>query len=91
MDIKKLEAWYSKNHRKLSFRETLNPYFIWVSEIMLQQTQVEAVLPYFNKFIEKYPTVEALSKTTEDILHKDVEGLGYYRRFILRIFIHAKQ
>jgi len=81
MDIKKLEAWYLKNHRKLSFRTTLNPYYIWVSEIMLQQTQVEAVLPYFNKFIQKYPTVEDLSKTTEDILHKDVEGLGYYRRF----------
>ena len=81
MDIKKLEAWYLQNHRKLSFRDTLNPYYIWVSEIMLQQTQVEAVLPYFNKFIQKYPTVEALSKTTEDILHKDVEGLGYYRRF----------
>jgi A/G-specific adenine glycosylase len=81
MDIEKLETWYLKNHRKLSFRETLNPYFIWVSEIMLQQTQVEAVLPYFNRFIKKYPTIEALSKTTEEILHKDVEGLGYYRRF----------
>ncbi len=81
MDLKRLEDWYSKNHRKLSFRESLNPYFIWVSEIMLQQTQVEAVLPYFNKFIGKYPTVQALAQTTEDILHKDVEGLGYYRRF----------
>lgn len=81
MDIEKLETWYSNHHRKLSFRDTLNPYFIWVSEIMLQQTQVEAVLPFFNRFIEKYPTIEALSKTTEEILHKDVEGLGYYRRF----------
>lgn len=81
MDIEKLETWYLNHHRKLSFRDSLNPYFIWVSEIMLQQTQVEAVLPFFNRFIEKYPTIEALSKTTEEILHKDVEGLGYYRRF----------
>ena len=81
MNIQKLEAWYDKNHRKLSFRETKDPYLIWVSEIMLQQTQVEAVLPFFERFIKKYPDVEALSKANEDSLHKDVEGLVYYRRF----------
>jgi A/G-specific adenine glycosylase len=81
MNIKKLEAWYEKNHRKLLFRETKDPYQIWVSEIMLQQTQVDTVLPFFKRFVNKYPNVLALSKTNEETLKKDVEGLGYYRRF----------
>lgn len=81
MDIKRLEAWYDENHRKLLFRETKEPYLIWVSEIMLQQTQVETVLPFFKRFIEKYPDVLTLSKADEETLKKDVEGLGYYRRF----------
>ena len=81
MDIKKLEAWYDEHHRKLLFRETKDPYQIWVSEIMLQQTQVETVLPFFERFIKKYPDVLTLSKTDEETLKKDVEGLGYYRRF----------
>jgi A/G-specific adenine glycosylase len=81
MDIKRLESWYQFNHRKLSFRMTKNPYDIWVSEVMLQQTQVETVLPYFERFIKKYPTVSDLAKADEETLHKDVEGLGYYRRF----------
>lgn len=81
MDIKKLEAWYELNHRKLFFRETTDPYNIWISEIMLQQTQVETVLPFFKSFIKKYPSVEHLAKTDQETLKKDVEGLGYYRRF----------
>jgi A/G-specific adenine glycosylase len=81
MDIKKLEAWYESNHRKLLFRETTDPYKIWISEIMLQQTQVETVLPFFKLFIKKYPTVESLAKTDQETLKKDVQGLGYYRRF----------
>ena len=81
MDIKRLEAWYDENHRKLLFRETKDPYKIWVSEIMLQQTQVETVLPFFKRFIDKYPDVITLAKTDEETLKKDVEGLGYYRRF----------
>ncbi|MCD4826215.1 MAG: A/G-specific adenine glycosylase [Acholeplasmataceae bacterium] len=81
MDIKKLEAWYELNHRKLLFRETTDPYKIWISEIMLQQTQVETVLPFFEKFIKKYPTVEMLAQSDQETLKKDVEGLGYYRRF----------
>ncbi|PKK97727.1 MAG: A/G-specific adenine glycosylase [Tenericutes bacterium HGW-Tenericutes-2] len=81
MDIKRLEAWYEKNHRKLIFRETNHPYYIWVSEIMLQQTQVEAVLPYFERHIKKYPTVKELALADEVVFQKDVEGLGYYRRF----------
>jgi A/G-specific adenine glycosylase len=81
MDIKKLEAWYESNHRKLLFRESLDPYKIWISEIMLQQTQVETVLPFFKSFITKYPTVEMLAQTDQETLKKDVQGLGYYRRF----------
>jgi A/G-specific adenine glycosylase len=81
MDIYKLEAWYLKNQRKLPFRESKNSYHIWVSEVMLQQTQVDTVLPYFSKFIEKYPTVLDLANANEEELHKTVEGLGYYRRF----------
>jgi A/G-specific adenine glycosylase len=81
MDIKKLELWYQKNHRKLIFRETKEPYYIWVSEIMLQQTQVDTVLPFFSRFIAKYPTVFDLANASENSLHKSVEGLGYYRRF----------
>ncbi|MBU1094765.1 MAG: A/G-specific adenine glycosylase [Firmicutes bacterium] len=81
MDVKSLEVWYQKDHRKLPFRETKNPYIIWISEIMLQQTQVESVLPFFVRFIKKYPTVKDLAFTEEETLQKDVEGLGYYRRF----------
>lgn len=83
MDIKKLETWYLQNHRKLIFRETRNPYHIWVSEVMLQQTQVDTVLPYFTKFIRQYPTISDLANASEEQLHKTVEGLGYYRRFRL--------
>ena len=83
MNIKKLEAWYQDNHRKLPFRDQDDPYKTWVSEIMLQQTQVETVLPFFNSFIQKYPSVFELAKTDLETLKKDVEGLGYYRRFKL--------
>ncbi len=81
MDIKALETWYEKNHRKLPFRASSDPYIIWISEIMLQQTHVEAVLPFFERFTYKYPTVEDLAQANEETLQKDVEGLGYYRRF----------
>lgn len=81
MDIQKLEAWYLDHHRKLPFRESKNPYHIWISEVMLQQTQMETVIPYFLKFIEKYPTIHDLANANEEELHKTVEGLGYYRRF----------
>ncbi len=81
MEIHKLEAWYINNHRKLSFRETKNPYHIWVSEVMLQQTQVDTVLSYFERFINEFPTVKDLALVAEEELMKHVEGLGYYRRF----------
>ena len=81
MDIKRLEDWYQASHRKLLFRETKNPYHIWVSEVMLQQTQVDTVLPYFERFIRVFPTPKDLANADEEVLMKHVEGLGYYRRF----------
>lgn len=81
LNIDKLQAWYIENHRQLPFRETHDAYQIWVSEIMLQQTQVDTVIPYFERFINKYPTVNDLAETAEETLLHLVQGLGYYRRF----------
>ena len=75
-----LLAWYDANRRRLPWREEVSPYRTWVSEIMLQQTRVAAVLPYFQRFMERYPTVEALAAGEEQELLKLWEGLGYYGR-----------
>lgn len=75
-----LLKWYDKNRRKLPWREEPTPYRVWVSEIMLQQTRVEAVKPYFHRFMEELPDVRALAKAQEDELLKLWEGLGYYSR-----------
>ncbi|WP_248929734.1 A/G-specific adenine glycosylase [Paenibacillus hamazuiensis] len=75
-----LLAWYRRHHRDLPWRRSRNPYHIWVSEIMLQQTRVETVIPYFERFIERFPTVEALALAPEDDVLKLWEGLGYYSR-----------
>lgn len=83
MNISALESWYLNHQRKLPFRENPSPYFIWVSEIMAQQTQMETVVSYFERFIEKYPTIQDLANTDLDTLLKVVEGIGYYRRFRL--------
>ena len=72
--------WYGKNKRDLPWRKDRNPYRIWVSEIMLQQTRVEAVKPYYHRFMEELPTIEALAECPEDRLMKLWEGLGYYSR-----------
>lgn len=72
--------WYHANHRKLPWRENTNPYRVWVSEIMLQQTRVEAVIPYYERFIKRCPTVEALAACPDEELFKLWEGLGYYSR-----------
>jgi len=72
--------WYHKNMRKLPWRENTDPYRVWVSEIMLQQTRVAAVIPYFIRFMEQLPNIEALAKTPEKLLLKLWEGLGYYSR-----------
>ena len=75
-----LLAWYRANARDLPWRRTQDPYRIWVSEIMLQQTRVAAVLGYYARFLETFPTVEALASAPEDRLLKLWEGLGYYSR-----------
>ena len=75
-----LLAWYRENARDLPWRRTEDPYRIWVSEIMLQQTRVAAVLGYYARFLEAFPSVEALANAPEDRLMKLWEGLGYYSR-----------
>lgn len=75
-----LLTWYEEHARVLPWRENPEPYRVWISEIMLQQTRVEAVKPYFQRFMEAIPTVEALSQIEEDRLLKLWEGLGYYNR-----------
>lgn len=78
--VEPLLAWYQKNKRELPWRDRENAYYTWVSEIMLQQTRVEAVKPYFTRFIEELPDVEALAGCPEKKLMKLWEGLGYYNR-----------
>lgn len=77
---KPLLKWYDKNRRILPWREDPTPYRVWVSEIMLQQTRVEAVKPYFERFMQALPDVERLADAKEDVLLKLWEGLGYYNR-----------
>ena len=75
-----LLAWYHANGRILPWRQTQDPYHIWLSEIMLQQTRVEAVKPYYARFLAVCPTIEALARLPEERLMKLWEGLGYYSR-----------
>lgn len=75
-----LLRWYDKNKRTLPWRDQNNAYYTWISEIMLQQTRVEAVKPYFLRFITSLPDVKALAECPEDHLLKLWEGLGYYNR-----------
>ncbi len=75
-----LLKWYDKNRRVLPWREDPAPYRVWVSEIMLQQTRVEAVKPYFERFMETFPDIAALAGAEEELLLKMWEGLGYYNR-----------
>jgi A/G-specific adenine glycosylase len=72
--------WFRPQMRDLPWRHIQNPYTVWLSEIMLQQTQIETVLPYYNQFITKYPTVDLLAQATLDEVLKLWEGLGYYGR-----------
>lgn len=72
--------WYEINKRNLPWRKTKNPYYIWISEIMLQQTRVEAVKVYYERFVKRLPTLKDLALIEEDELLKLWEGLGYYSR-----------
>lgn len=76
----RLLRWYDGSARVLPWREDPTPYRVWVSEIMLQQTRVEAVKPYYERFLEAFPTVEALASAPEEQVLKLWEGLGYYNR-----------
>src|ERR1700730_16791445 len=75
-----LLAWYAHGHRDLPWRSTSDPYRIWVSEIMLQQTRAQAVIPYYERFLERFPTVEALAAAAEEEVLALWSGLGYYSR-----------
>lgn len=78
--VQPLIIWYKENKRILPWREQKNPYYIWISEIMLQQTRVEAVKPFFGRFTQALPTIEALAVCKAEQLLKLWEGLGYYNR-----------
>lgn len=75
-----LLPWYEQNKRDLPWRADRDPYHIWLSEIMLQQTRVEAVKGYYARFLDALPTIEALARCDDELLHKLWEGLGYYSR-----------
>ncbi len=78
--VDKLLIWFDENKRSLPWRDNPKPYYVWVSEIMLQQTRVEAVKGYFDRFIRELPTVKDLAEAEEEKLLKLWEGLGYYNR-----------
>ena len=77
---RRLLSWYAKHRRDLPWRKSSNPYRVWVSEVMLQQTQVETVKPYFQRFMKALPTVKKLATADEQQVLRLWEGLGYYRR-----------
>ncbi|GGJ61061.1 A/G-specific adenine glycosylase [Anoxybacillus voinovskiensis] len=75
-----LIQWFEREQRELPWRKETDPYKIWVSEVMLQQTKVDTVIPYFQQFMEQFPTLEALADADEEKVLKAWEGLGYYSR-----------
>ncbi len=77
---RRLNRWFGKNARELPWRATSDPYLVWVSEIMLQQTQVRTVIPYYERFVEQFPRPSLLAEAAEDDVLRRWEGLGYYRR-----------
>lgn len=76
----RLLAWYGRSRRDLPWRETRDPYRIWVSEIMLQQTRAQAAIPYYQRFLERFPAIEALAAAEEAAVLAVWSGLGYYSR-----------
>src|ERR1043166_5234285 len=75
-----LLAWFRAGHRDLPWRRTRDPCAVWVSEVMLQQTQVATVIPYYERFLARFPTVEALAAASTDEVLRLWAGLGYYSR-----------
>lgn len=80
MNSKNLREWYETNKRDLPWRNTPNPYFIWISEVILQQTRVAQGLPYFLKFVEQFPDIQSLANASEVEILRLWQGLGYYSR-----------
>lgn len=78
--ISKLKTWFLDQRRDFPWRENPTPYAVWVSEVMLQQTQASVVIPYFERWMRLFPTIEALAKAPLDQVIKEWEGLGYYSR-----------
>jgi len=77
---RKLVGWYGLHRRELPWRNNITPYRIWISEIMLQQTQTKTVVPYFERFLKRFPDIESLAKASEPEILKFWSGLGYYSR-----------
>ncbi|MBP5679316.1 MAG: A/G-specific adenine glycosylase [Bacilli bacterium] len=78
--VELLLNWYNENRRMLPWRRDKNPYHVWISEIMLQQTRIEAVIDYYERFMKRLPDIQSLAEVSEDELLKLWEGLGYYSR-----------
>ncbi len=81
--VRRILSWYRRHGRQLPWRQTRDPYAIWVSEIMLQQTQVATVIPYYHGFLKSFPTVTSLAAALPDDVVKSWENLGYYHRALL--------
>jgi len=77
---RRVRAWFARHARELPWRRSRDPYRVWISEVMLQQTQVETVIPYFERFCERFPSIRALAEAGEEEVLRLWEGLGYYRR-----------
>ena len=77
---KELLEWYTHQGRKLPWRGSLDPYAVWISEIMLQQTRVEAVIPFFERWMKRFPSIRELAVASEQEALAVWEGLGYYGR-----------
>jgi len=80
IEVERLRSWFLAQRRDLPWRETTTPYAVWVSEVMLQQTQVAVVIPYFLRWMTRFPTIEALAQAPLNDVIKEWEGLGYYSR-----------
>jgi A/G-specific adenine glycosylase len=78
--MRQLDEWFLECRRELPWRENKTPYRVWISEVMLQQTQVAVVIPYFNNWMQKFPTIQALAEASLEEVIKMWEGLGYYSR-----------
>ena len=83
---KSILIWYKKHKRDLPWRKTKDPYKIWVSEIILQQTRIDQGISYYRNFIEKFPNIQSLANSSEKNVLKNWEGLGYYSRAINMLY-----